>query len=170
MTDRLLSSRCVLLCMLAAPVLDAAAQGAMPFVQSFSFGMVALGSDQVAKLNTVNIAPAAGMPACAVEVSFLDSQGGVLKSAKLHLESQRAAFLDLDRSEVAGPAGRLQIRATYYVTMPAVMGVLAPGSVCSIAPTLEISDKGSGKSVLVLSDAKMVPLASQPPAALGGRR
>ena len=154
---------------LAAPVLFAASQGVMPTMQSFSFGMVGLGSDEVARLNVVNIAPASGGVSCPVEAFFFDSQGASLKSARLQLEGQKAAFLELDRSEVAGSSGRLQIRAVYGFTVPSMPGVLASGSLCTIIPTLEIFNRDSGNTRLVLSDAKMVPLSAMPPGA-GARR
>ena len=156
-----------LICMLLAPG-PVAAQGFMPLLQHFSFGMVALGPEQIARLSIVNIAQAGPTPACAVEGTFLDSQGKSLKSAKTPLEPQKSVALELDRSEVPGATGRVPIRAIFSYTVPATPGILMPGSVCTLVPTLEIFEKVSGKTVLVLSDAKAVPLAVYPPS--GGVR
>ena len=140
----------------------------MPLLQHFSFGMVALGPDQIARLSVVNIAYAGPTPACAVEGAFVDGQGKSLKSAKAPLEPQKSVALELDRSEVLGATGRVPIRAIFSYTVPATPGILMPGSICTLVPTLEIFEKASGKTVLVLSDAKAVPLAAYPPS--GGLR
>lgn len=147
----------------------ASAQGVMPLVQYFSFGMVSLGPDQMARLSVVNIAPAGASPACPTEAAFLDSRGGVLKSASASLAAQKSALLDLDGTELTSQTSRVQIRAVFSYTLPVTPGVLAPGSVCTLVPTLEISEKASGKILLVLSDARMVPLQASPPSTLPRR-
>lgn len=148
--------------LLMAPLL-AAAQGLMPFVEHFSFGMVALGPDQVARLSLVNIAQAGSTPACVVDIDFVDGEGRVLKSDKASLGPQKSALSELDYRDIAGSKGRVLIRAVFGYTLPVTQGVLAPGSVCTIVPTLEISDRASGKPEVVLSDTRLVPLRAFPP-------
>jgi hypothetical protein len=150
-----------------------AAAQPLPFTQSFSFGMVGVAADQVARLNVVNIAPGpAAQGSCAADLAFLDSQGNVLKSSNSSVDAQKTAFLEFERSTSSADSGRTYVRATLTSTLvvsgaPGAMPV-SPGSVCSLLATLEIYDKSSGKTVGLLSDAKMVPLSSPPPGAMSG--
>jgi len=131
-----------------------------PSSQTVTFGMAGLAANQVARLNVLNPAVLAGPSACSAEVSFLDSQGTVLKTDTFQIREGTAAFLDLDWSEVNSSADRIQIRATLKTTQiiagPPPQGPAA--SVCALFPTLELFDKDTGKTTILVSDSRPVPV------------
>jgi|SRR5579872_4218449 len=125
-------------------------------------GMVGIAEGQAARLNVLNPgvqAPAATGALCSGLLSFIDDQGGILKSLTVTVAPGKAIFLDLDSDadlhlEVNG---RKQIRATVQVPPAApTPGAIATGF-CTLAPTLEIFDKSSGKTQVILTGTRMIP-------------
>ncbi len=142
----------------------ALAQSGIPFSQSFTFGMVGVTADQVARLNVVNSAPGpAGQSSCTIDLTFLDSDGKILKTARSALGPQKAAQLDLERRDVPDAVGRIQIRAGIAETVSPSGGLISAGSACAPVTTLEVFDNDTGKTSFILTDPKMVPLGAPPP-------
>ena len=140
------------------------AQSGIPFSQSFTFGMFGVTADQVARLSVVNSAPGpAGQSSCTIDLTFLDSDGKILKTARFALAPQKAAQLDLERRDVADAVGRIQIRASIAETVSPSAGLISPGATCAPVTTLEVFDSDSGKTSFILTDPKMVPLGAPPP-------
>ena len=132
-----------------------------PVSQSFTFGMVGLAPDQVARVNVVNPAtPSTAGYACSATVSFLDGQGTVLKSQTFQVDPQKAVLLDLARSEIGGD-GRVQIRAVMESMAsgggPDGQPILTLG-ICSPLATLEVFDRNTGRTTIFISEGRMVPL------------
>ncbi len=140
------------------------AQSGIPFAQSFTFGMFGVTADQVARLNVVNSAPGpAGQAICTIDLTFLDSDGKILKTARFALAPQKAAQLDLERRDIPDAVGRIQIRGTIAETVAPGVSLISPGSACAPVTSLEVFDSDSGKTSFILTDPKMVPLAAPPP-------
>src|SRR5438552_426173 len=94
-----LSLRTTVILTFAVLVVAAKAQEPLPFLQTITFGMIGLASNQTARLSALNSSfPGEGQPACSAELSFLDAEGRVLKSSRFNVEEQKAVSLDLQRS------------------------------------------------------------------------
>jgi hypothetical protein len=143
----------------------AAGQGtSMPvlFPQVQTFGMVGLTEGQTARLNLLNpgvLPPLATGAICSVQASFLDSKGTVLKTAPLLVPPGQSVPFDLDRdTDLTTVADqRVQIRATLQT--PAPSPVFAnPIALfgCPLIPTLEIFNKDTGRTQVVLTETRSV--------------
>jgi len=140
------------------------AQSGIPFAQSFTFGMIGVTAGQVARLSVVNSAVGpAGQASCTIDLTFLDSDGKILKTARFALAPQKAAQLDLERRDLPDAVGRIQIRGGIAETVSPSAGLISPGSACAPVTTLEVFDSDSGKTSFILTDPKMVPLGAPPP-------
>jgi hypothetical protein len=151
--------------LLLALMLNGNAQtGGQVFFQTTTFGMVGLARNQVARLNVLNPGNAYGnrTVACSADMGFLDDQGRELKSRTAPVDWDKAVSLEFDRSELASGALRVQIRAVVKTAInrpdPSVAPPVMPGSVCSLMPTLEIFDKDTGKTQLILSEGRSIIL------------
>jgi hypothetical protein len=95
-------------------------------------------------------------------MGFLDEQGRELKSSSAKVDWDKAVSLEVDRSELASGALRIQIRAVVKTAInrpdPSDTSPVMPGSVCSLMPTLEIFDKDTGKTQLILSEGRSIIL------------
>lgn len=146
-----------------ALAISAHAQSGQVFFQTTTFGMVGLVRNQVVRLNVLNPGNSYGntTPVCSAEMQFLDDQGRQLKSSSGVVDWNKAISLEIDWAEIAGAASRVQIRAALRTGInrtasgtPSPM----PGAVCTLLPTLEIFDKDTGKTVLVLSEGRSILL------------
>ena len=123
-----------------------------------TFGMVGLAAGQTARLNVLNLggqgSPTA--PTCIVSLVFLDDQGQLLKTNTLELRPARSVSLDLDAdSDLALAANqRRQVRAL-IAPLPTAPGEAA--SACPLMPTLEIFDRSTGKTSVVLTNTVSIP-------------
>jgi len=126
-----------------------------------TFGMLGLAPGQVARLSVLNPgsdnAPASTQFSCAAELAFLDSQGTIIKSVTSQLGAGKATYADLDRNEISPASDRVQIRATVRA-LPAPTAASSEGvPACTLIPTLEVFDKGTGKTAFILTQPSMVP-------------
>jgi hypothetical protein len=133
-----------------------AAQLPLPSTRTLTFGMVGLARGQVARLNVLNTGAGAAA-ACICELSFLDANAAILGSNSAQLAGGKAAYLDLEHSDVKGAPERVQIRGVVR-TSPASAGPNQPGTPvlaapCGIVPTLEILNQQSGRTTVVLTNA-----------------
>lgn len=154
-------STCVLLA-LGAWTLSAQVTPGLQTVRTT--GMVGIADAQTAQLNLLNpgvLPPAVGM-ICKAAVSFVDANGTVLKSTSLTvIPGQSMSFSlrsDTDLNLVAGD--RREIRAT--ISIPAIVTPVATSTSavapsCKVIPTLELFDTVSGRTLVVLGHAAMVP-------------
>lgn len=159
-----------------ALALSAVAQTGQVFFQTTTFGMVGLARNQVARLNVLNPGNAYGdrSSVCSAEMSFLDNQGRELKASTTPVDWGKAASLEFDRNSLPGAALRVQIRAVVRTALnppdPAAASSVMPGAVCSFFPTLEIFDKDTGKTALIMSEGRSIILqtpsgrSARPPA------
>jgi hypothetical protein len=97
-------------------------------------------------------------------MQFLNTQGQVAKQAVYTLEPGKGAFLDLSRDQLPGDS-RVEIRAMLLFGYSG--GANPPPLVlqkfdCNIVPSLEIYDSKSGKTRLVLTEAKPLPPPATP--------
>ena len=146
-------------------VLSVDAQGGgQIFFQTTTFGIVGLARNQVARLNVLNPGNAYDnrTPICSAEMKFLDDQGRELKSSTARVDWDKAVSLELDHSEIARGAQRVHIRAVLRTAInppdPSATSAPMPGSVCSFLPTLEIFDKDTGKTQIILTDGRSIIL------------
>ena len=68
-------------------------------------------------------------------------------------------LLDPDRNELANSNGRVEIRAAVKTSIARPdpgAPPLMPGSICSFFPTLEIFDKDTGKTALIMSEGRSI--------------
>jgi len=111
---------------------------------------------------------------CTAELTFLDGQGTVLKSATVSVMPGKESYLDVVAVNDLALAvdQRKQIRAT--VTIPPV--VVPPptttptstpiSAACTLIGTLEIFDTASGKTQVVLGGTHLVPSLAVTPTPL----
>ena len=139
------------------------------FFQTTTFGMVGLAPHQVIRLNVLNPGgPAfAGKPKCGAEMSFLNQDGAVIKSsAPAVVDDDKALALELDRTELTPAAGRIPVRARLRTAAVASgaqtqpQSPIMPGSVCSFLPTVEIFDKDTGKTTIVMTEGRTLVLTT----------
>jgi len=149
-------------------VVSANAQLPLSYSQMITFGMFGVTTNQIARLNVVNAAVFSNPQiSCSAELSFLDAQGSVLKSATFSIASGKAVYLDVERSEIDSSQGRLQIRALVSTSINSAFPEQVAQPVCSFVPTVEVFDKdGIGKTTIMLSQGTFVivpiPLAAPP--------
>jgi hypothetical protein len=158
-------SMCVFSCVLTltATILSAQSTPALPAVQTTP--MIGLADGEIARLNLLNpgvLAPATGIT-CSVSVSFLDSNGTVLKTGSLAIPPGQSMSIDLLSNVDLGLAysDRREIRA--LIATPAVTPVVTSSTTtapaCKLIPTLEIFDSTTGRTLVVVGRAETVPAA-----------
>ena len=110
-----------------------------------AFGAVGIVSGQTARVNVTSLSPAAPSDPTAVEIRFLDSNGGVIRQTTVTLAPGQSALFDFSLADVtpAAASSRMQIRAEVEVTVPPVSGE-TPSS--ALVSTLEVFDNATGKS------------------------
>ena len=74
----------------------------------------------------------------------------------------KAVSLEFDRNSLPTTALRVQIRAVVRTALnlpdPTPASFVMPSAVCSFFPTLEIFDKESGKTVLIMTEGRSIIL------------
>jgi hypothetical protein len=142
----------------------AAAQStSMPvwYSQVQTLGMVGLTGGQTARLNLLNpgvLSPAATGAICSAQVSFLNDRGDVLKMTTVNVIPGKSVPFELNRdTDFADADRRVEIRAT--IRIPPVTPVVSPPqpSTCTLIPSLEVFNNDTGKTQLVITDARGVP-------------
>jgi hypothetical protein len=151
-----------LIALVAGLVSSGHAQTGQIFFQTTTFGIVGLARDQVARLNVLNPGNAYNdhSPVCSAEMTFLDEEGRELKLGNAPVGWGKAASLEFDRAEQKNGPLRLQIRGVVKSAInrpnPTATSSVMPGAVCSLFPTLEIFDKNTGKTVLILTEGRSI--------------
>jgi len=131
------------------------------FPQVQTFGMVGLTEGQTARLNLLNpgvLPPLATGAICSAQVSFLDSKGTVLKTAPISVLPGQSVPFDLNRdTDVTSSDQRVQIRATIQIPAPSPVVVGPPQAFgCPLVPTLEIFNKDTGRTQVVITETRSV--------------
>ena len=109
-----------------------------------AFGAVGIVSGQTARVNVTSLSPAAPTDPTAVEIRFLDSNGGVVKQMTVTLAPGQSAAFDFTADVTpAAASSRMQIRAEVQVTVPPGPGETPPSALVS---TLEVFDNATGKT------------------------
>ena len=147
--------------LLAFPIVSSA-QGYQP---GLAFPMIGIASAETAHVNVLNLGTGSllGPSSCTVTLQFLDIQGQLLEQTLVTLPPGNAGFLELRRNDIAGDS-RLQVRA---VLLFGHFGGFNPTPDllrrfdCNIVPSLEVYDDKTGRTSIVLTDARPLP----PPAA-----
>jgi hypothetical protein len=123
-------------------------------VQTFS--MVGIAGGQAARVNVLNVGGAGQAAECIASLIFVDDQGGLLKTNTFAVQPGHSVSLDLlaDTDLQLGANERRQIRAVVAL-LPAV----APPA-CVLAPTLEIFDRSTGRTSIVM--VKTIPIPQTP--------
>ena len=133
--------------------------------QIYTFGMVGIAEGQTARVNALNpgVAPPALGVICPAQLTFLDGQGNVLKTATVSVLPGKESFLDVVAINDLALAidQRKQIRATITIppfTVPPPNPTTTPiATACTLIGTLEIFDTISGKTQVVLGGTHLVP-------------
>lgn len=150
--------------LLAVVAAMAAAAHAQP---GLGFGLLGMAEGQSLRINALNLGNRSSTPAtgCEVTLRFLDTKGAVLRENAVRLSAGQGAFLDLRRAQVSDQPGRATVRAVVLFGLGG--GGAPPGPDvrknfdCNIVPTLELFDESTGRTTLVLTDAKPLPLPDQ---------
>ena len=123
--------------------------------------MVGLTEGQTARLNLLNpgvLPPLATGAICSAQVSFLDGKGTVLKTAPVLVAPGQSVPFDLNRdTDVTAADQRVQIRATIQIPAPSPVVVSLPQPFgCPLIPTLEIFNKDTGRTQVVITETRSV--------------
>lgn len=132
-----------------------------------AFGLLGMAEGQSLRINALNLGSRSSTPAsgCEVTLRFLDAKGLVLREKVLQLPVGQSASFDLRRAQISDQPGRASVRAVLLFGFAG--GGAPPGPDvrqnfdCNIVPTLELVDDASGRTTLVLTDAKPIPLPDQ---------
>lgn len=154
-------SRLVLLLVFSAMTMAAQAQPGV------GFGLLSIAEGQSLRVNALNLGNRSSTAAtgCEVTLRFLDAKGVVLRESVVQLSAGQGAGLDLRRAQVSNQPGRASVRAVLLFGLAG--GGAPPGPDvrqnfdCNIVPTLELFDDSTGRTTLVLTDAKPLPLPDQ---------
>ena len=128
--------------------------------QTLSSGMVGIVEGQIARLNVLNPGVVAPAVVCPAALKFLDSQGALLKSTSVTVLPGKSASFDLFGDVDLALVGddRREIRST--ITIPPVVpppGAATPQPApCALIGTLEVIDRSSGKTQVVLGGMHVV--------------
>ena len=149
------------LAVLAAMVATAQAQPGL------GFGLLGVAEGQSLRINALNLGNRSSTSAtgCEVTLRFLDTKGTVLRENVVRLSAGQGAFLDLRRAQVSDQPGRATVRAVLLFGFGG--GGAPPGPDvrqnfdCNIVPTLELFDDSTGRTTVVLTDARPLPLPDQ---------
>ena len=161
---RLDSLLLVLLIMLAA--VPARSQTANP--PGVGFALVGIAVGQSAGVNVVNLAApdTANASSCSVNLQFLDPQGAVLKQTTVNLMPGTASTLNLSYAELSSSNVRTEIRGVLrfgYVGGANPPQPIVQQTACAhLVPSLELYDNDTGRTSLILTDAKQLPQSATP--------
>lgn len=122
------------------------AQGDFIPPQQHNSSVVGITSGQTAKLNVLY--PSIPAPVlqvmCAVTVSIVDDQGGVLKTQDFQMLGGKSVSLSLNADTDLPGAHSAQIHALTLTR------AVAPGGYCEVLPSLDIVDNATGKTLVHL--------------------
>ena len=138
------------------------------------FGLLSLADGQGLRVHALNLGSrmATAASGCEVTLRFLDLQGTLLRESVVQLAAGHGGALDLRRTQLPEPRGRISVRAVLLFGLEG--GGAPPGPDvrktfdCNIVPTLELFDEATGRSTVVLTDARPLPLPDQ--RAIGANR
>lgn len=144
---------------LAACVTACAQPSSLPGI---GFPLIGLASGQTVRLNALNAGrrSSSGNSSCAVALRIMDSDGSLLKEGTVSVKPGKGTSVDLARTD----PGRLQIRG---IALFGLAAGAAPGPEvreqfdCNIILSLEIFDSTTGRTTVILTDAKALPLMDQ---------
>lgn len=131
------------------------------------FGLLGVAEGQTLRINALNLGSRSSTPAtgCEVTLRFLDVKGVVLRESVVRIPPGQGASLDLRRAQMTDQPGRASVRA---VLLFGLAGGGAPAGPdvrqnfdCNIVPTLELLDETTGRTTLVVTDARPLPLPDQ---------
>jgi hypothetical protein len=136
------------------------------YPQVQTLGMVGLTEGQTARLNLLNpgvLSPAATGAICSAQVSFLNGRGDVLKMTTVNVIPGKSVAFDLNRdTDFADADRRVEIRA--IIRIPPVTPVASPPQplppqpvTCTLIPSLEVFNNDTGRTQVVITDARGVP-------------
>jgi hypothetical protein len=149
-------------CLLALGAAAGLAQTTTAIAITRTTGMVGIANAQTGRLNLLNPGTtwSGASLVCTAAVSFFDGDGNHLKSTTLSIPPGQSMLFDLhsDADLNLAVGARLEIRAV--ITQPGVPGATptsAPTQACPLVPTLEIFDTISGRTLVTLGHAHVVP-------------
>jgi hypothetical protein len=147
----------------------------LPTWPGVGFAMAGLAPGQTARINALNVGGgqvlqpsriAQGSCGGGVTFEFYSAAGELLKKTMIpNLSPGKAALLDLSHKDLPKGAARTEVRA---VLRFGYSGGAPPSDEmvrlfeCNILPSLEIFETATGKTILVLTDAKALPDSSSP--------
>lgn len=122
---------------------------------------VGLAAGQIARITALNLGSrqSGESSSCQITAQFLDPKATVLKEQILEIAVGKSESLEFE-SDAAHSGKRVQLRA---VLLFGHVGGAPPGPearrmlACNIVPSLELYDKASGKTALILTDWKPLP-------------
>ncbi len=131
------------------------------------FGLIGIANGQSLRVNALNLGTRSSTPAtgCEVTLQFLNAKGVVLRESVVQLPAGQGASFDLHRAQVSDQPGRASVRAVLLFGFAG--GGAPPGPDarqnfdCNIVPTLELIDDATGRTTLVLTDTRPLPLPDQ---------
>ncbi len=153
------------ICVFALAAGGLMAQTVTPPLQAVeTTGMVGVAEGQFAHFNVLNpgVSPTAVGAVCNALLTFMGEDGGVLKTKLVSVTPGHSAYIDLfsDADLALAVGARKEIRATF--TTPPVIPVASAtptAAPCKLIATLEVIDRLSGKTEVVLGGIHAVPVA-----------
>ncbi|WP_321472213.1 hypothetical protein [uncultured Paludibaculum sp.] len=124
-----------------------------------TFGMVGVANGQTVRLNVLNMGlQSTEPPTCLISLLFLNDQGEVLKTKTVDVRPTHSTYLDLDADTdlLLAANERRQIRGL-IIPLSADPGGM--GAACPLLPTLELFDRSTGKTSLILTKTQVIPRA-----------
>ena len=127
------------------------------------FPLIGIATAQSARVNVLNMGRGSSTPrsSCTVTIQILDIEGQALKQTMVTLQPGKGASLDLSRDQLPGDDLRVEIRA---VLLFGYVGGASPGQEvlqeydCNIVPSMEVFNNRTGRTSLILTDAKVVQI------------
>ena len=159
--------RAIAVFLLSVAVSVGPAQAQVSSQPGLGFALVGIAEGQSLRVNALNAGSIASSAAssCEVTLRFLDIKGAALRETVVKLTPGHGAGLDLNRAQASDQPGRVQVRA--ILLFGHTWGGAARGPEareqfdCNIVPSLELFDAATGRTTLVLTDAKPLPLPDQ---------
>jgi hypothetical protein len=124
------------------------------------WGMFGIVEGQTARVSVVNTsADPRGFPpsSCRVSLAFVDSEGIVLKEARLTLRPGQATALEFIWFERSGASGRQDLRARIDIADLVDPGDRGPRSfeLGPCVPTVEVLETATGHTAFMVAEARM---------------
>jgi len=125
--------------------------------------IVGIGTGQTARITALNLGTRQATPTstCQITAQFLDQKATVLKEKTLEVPAGKSASIDFDYDRASSVKG-LQLRA---VLLFGQVGGAQPGPDarrtfdCNIVPSFELYDKPTGRTSVILTDWKPLPIS-----------